>query len=110
TRAKEFYIKALTLDPDDFTANYMLGSLLDQTGQLDEAKIYLERVTRIKPTLKLEFYPVAHAWEMLGDKEKALFYYRKALELNPESDRIKQKVTGLENQLRPQISPSAPPR
>jgi len=96
TRAKEFYIKALTLDPDDFTANYMLGSLLDQTGQLDEAKIYLERVTRIKPTLKLEFYPVAHAWELLGDKEKALFYYRKALELNPESDQLKQKVVTLE--------------
>jgi len=109
-RAKEFYIKTLTLDPDDFTANYMLGSLLYRAGQLDEAKIYLERIARVKPTLKLEFYPVAHAWELLGDKEKALFYYRKVLEVDPESDRIRQKVAALEAQLRPQISPSVHPR
>jgi hypothetical protein len=57
-----------------------------------------------------EILTAAHAWEMLGDKEKAFFYYRKAIELNPESDRIKQKVASLENQLRPQISPSVPHR
>jgi tetratricopeptide (TPR) repeat protein len=109
-RAKEFYIKTLTLDPNDFSANYMLGSLLYRAGQLDEAKIYLERITRVKPALKLEFAPVAHAWEMLGDKQNALFYYRRALDIDPDSIEIKQKVASLENQMRPQMNPSVPRR
>jgi tetratricopeptide (TPR) repeat protein len=109
-RAKEFYIKTLALDPDDFSANYMLGSLLYRAGQLDAAKIYLERIIRVKPALKLEFYPVAHAWEMLGDKQKALFYYRRALDIYPDSIEIKQKIASLENQMRPQMNPSVPPR
>jgi Flp pilus assembly protein TadD len=95
-RAKEFYTKALALDPNEFSANYMLGILLHRAGQLDEAKIYLERITRINPKLKWDFYPVAHAWEMLGDKQKALLYYRKALDMNPESAQIKQKILALE--------------
>lgn len=96
-RAKEFYAKALVLDPNDFDASYMLGSLLYRAGQLDEAKMYLERIIRVKPALKMEFTPVAHAWEMLGNKQKALFYYRKALELNPASAWIKGRINSLES-------------
>src|SRR3989338_2582207 len=91
-RAKEFYIKTLTLDPNDFTANYMLGFLVHQAGQPSEAKRYLERVTQINPVLIWDFLTVAHAWEMLGDKQKALSYYRKALELSPDSAQTRQKV------------------
>ncbi len=110
SRAKEFYTKALHLDPDEFFANYRIGFLFYQAGQKDEAKTYLEKVVRLDPVPLYEVPTVAHAWEMLGDRHKAFFYYRKALELNPESDRIKQKVASLENQLRPQISPSVPHR
>ncbi len=95
-KAKEFYTKALILDPGEFSANYMLGILLHQTGQREEARIYLERIARISPRLKWDFYPVAHAWEMLGDKPKALFYYRKALDTYPDSVEIKQKIATLE--------------
>jgi tetratricopeptide (TPR) repeat protein len=99
-RAKEFFLKALALDPNDIWGNYMLGSLLYQGNQHDQAKIYLERVTQIVPRLKLELFPVAHAWDMLGDKQKALFYYRKALDLNhPESAQIRQKIATLEKSL-----------
>lgn len=100
-RAKEFYIKTLTLDPNDFTANYMLGFLVHQAGQPSEAKRYLERVTQINPVLIWDFLTVAHAWEMLGDKQKALSYYRKALELSPDSAQTRQKVATLENTLAP---------
>jgi len=95
-KAKEFYTKALILDPSEFSANYMLGILLHQTGQREEARIYLERIARISPRLKWDFYPVAHAWEMLGDKQKALFYYRRALDTYPDSVEIKQKIAALE--------------
>jgi len=44
-----------------------------------------------------EVVPVAHAWEMLGDKRKALSYYRRALELFPNSTGIKQNIATLEN-------------
>lgn len=105
--AKELYAKALTLDANDLPANYMLGFLLHKAGQHDKAKINLERVARIEPVIRAEFEPVAHAWEMLGDKQRALFYFRKALEVNAQSVWIKEKVVNLESQLldsRPSIS------
>lgn len=99
-KAKEFYAKALALDPSDFSANYMLGSLLFKEGQRDRAKVHLERITGVDPRLKIEFPAVAHAWEMLGDKQRALLYYRRALELNPASAWVKERVTVLEKQMR----------
>ena len=36
-----------------------------------------------------------------GDKQKALSYYRKALELSPDSAQTRQKVATLENTLAP---------
>ncbi len=105
--AKELYAKALTLDENDLLANYMLGFLLHEAGQHDKAKINLERVARIEPVIRAEFEPVAHAWEMLGDKQRALFYFRKALEVNAQSVWIKEKVANLESQLldsRPSVS------
>jgi len=100
-RAREFYVKALALDPNDFPANYMLGSLLHRAGQPGEAKIYLERITRVQPVLAQEFYAVAHAWEMLGDQQRAIVFYRKALELNPASAWIKERLAIMEKQPRP---------
>jgi tetratricopeptide (TPR) repeat protein len=91
-KAKEFYAKALALDPSDFSANYMLGSLLFKEGQRDRAKVHLERITGVDPRLKIEFPAVAHAWEMLGDNQKALLYYRRALELNPDSAWVKERI------------------
>jgi tetratricopeptide (TPR) repeat protein len=96
-KAQEVYAKALTLDINDLVANYMLGFLLYQAGQQDKAKIHLERVARMEPAIRAEFEPVAHAWEMLGDNQKALFYYRKALDVNPFSAWIQEKVAGLES-------------
>ena len=96
-RAVELYTQALTLDPNDFQTNYYLGSVLYQVGEVDGAKIYLERIARTDPVLDGEVVPVAHAWEMLGDKRKALFYYRRALELFPNSTGIKQNIATLEN-------------
>ena len=97
-KAKELYTKALTLDSDDLLANYMLGFLLHQAGQQDKAKVHLGRVARVEPAIRAEFEPVAHAWEMLGNTQKALFYFRKALDVNPQSVWIKEKIANLEGQ------------
>lgn len=100
-RAKEFYTKALHLDPDEFWANYRIGFLFYQAGQKDEAKTYLEKVVRSDPVPLDEVLTVAHAWEMLGDRHKSLFYYRKALDIDPHSVLAKEKIASLENPLSP---------
>lgn len=97
--AIEFYTKALALELNEFSANYMLGRLLYQAGQSEKAKNHLERVVQIKPGRVWELLPVADAWEMLGDKQKALFYYRKALSMNPDLTGIKEKVFALEKSM-----------
>ena len=96
-RAKEFYGKALSIDPNDFLANYRTGFLLYRAGQREEAKVYLEKVVRSEPRPLYEILIVADAWEMLGDKQRALFYYRKAFGLNPWSAYIRERVAALEN-------------
>lgn len=101
SRAQQVFANALDLDPHDFLANYGMSVLLQQAGQHEEAKIHLEKVVRSNPTL-YNIAAVAHAWEMLGQKEKALFYYRKALDLNPHSLHIRQKVATLETPMSPQ--------
>lgn len=110
SKAKEFYSRALAVDPDELYANYKLGFLFYQAAQRGAAKIYLDRVTRISPELSSEFSLVAHAWEMLGDNEKALSYYRKAIDLNPRSIWTKEKVAALENQQVPGTIPLRSPR
>ncbi|MBI2351012.1 MAG: tetratricopeptide repeat protein, partial [Deltaproteobacteria bacterium] len=95
-RAKEFYTKALSLDPNEFIANYRMGFLLYQAGQRDQAQSFLRKVVRSEPSPLYAILTVAHAWEMLGDQQKALSYYRKALDLNPSSARIQEKVANLE--------------
>lgn len=95
-RAEESYAKALALDPNDLLANYRTGFLLFREGQYERAKNYLERVGQGNPTRLAEILMVAHVWEMLGDKERARFYYRKALDLNPASARIQGKLADLE--------------
>lgn len=94
-RAKQFYVKALDLDPEDLFANERLGFILQKQKQPEEAKIYLTRVTQYNPTRLSEIVTVAHAWELLGDKEKALSFYRKAFTLNPQAPGIKEKLAAL---------------
>jgi len=108
-KAKEFYAQALVLDPHDFLANYRFGFILHQTGQPSDAEIYLRRIVQVAPQGLWQILPVAHAWEMLGDKEKALFYYRKALDLNPDSVQTKEKIAGLENLQGPKTGPPGSP-
>jgi len=57
----------------------------------------LEKVIRPHPPSLFQILVVAHAWEMLGDQRKALFYYRKAFGLNPWSAYIRERVAALEN-------------
>jgi len=56
----------------------------------------LEKVAQSSGGRLWEILAAAHAWEMLGGKQKALFYYRKALDTYPDSVEIKQKIATLE--------------
>jgi tetratricopeptide (TPR) repeat protein len=109
-RAKDFFSKALNLDPNDFLANYLTGFLFHQGGYHEEARIYLEKVVRYNAVKLYELLFIADAWEMLGDKKNALFYYRKALDLNPQSVQTQQKLAILEKSLQSgTASPPFPP-
>jgi len=95
--AKELYARALELDPEDFLANYRMGYFYFKSGEHEKAKLHLEKVLRPHPPSLFQILVVAHAWEMLGDPQKALFYYRKAFGLNPSSAYIRERVAALEN-------------
>jgi tetratricopeptide (TPR) repeat protein len=48
--AKDAFLRALQLDPNDFQANIHLGSLLRSEGNLSEAARYVEHARRLRPS------------------------------------------------------------
>ncbi len=100
-KAQQAFAKALEHDPEDFLANYGMGVLTSAAGRRDEAKAYLKIVVRSDPLQLQPILIVAHAWEMLDNKQWALFYYRKALDLDSQSSRIRQKIAALTNSVSP---------
>ncbi|NCF81720.1 MAG: tetratricopeptide repeat protein, partial [Proteobacteria bacterium] len=48
--AEAGYREALDLEPDHSDAHYLLGSLLGQTGRLDEALEHLRQAARLDPS------------------------------------------------------------
>jgi tetratricopeptide (TPR) repeat protein len=80
-----------------------------RVGELDDLGKELVKLDKIKAalaifTLNIEEFPksdipsesLANYYEKKGEKEKALEYYRKALEINPNNSNVEGKIKSLE--------------
>lgn len=50
--ARQFLLEALALDPGQFDASFMLGSMAADTGELDEARQYFGRAVSLHPVCR----------------------------------------------------------
>ena len=82
-QAKSDFLTALEFDPDNEIANSNLGILLFETGQYDEAVIYLERaaasVKELSPHHAVILRNLAYVYGKAGATEKAEFAIEAAL-------------------------------
>ena len=63
--------EALKVDRDDFDANLYLGAILYRERNMDEARPYLERALRLKPSNLMARYEVAMFESTSGQLEGA---------------------------------------
>lgn len=69
--AEVAFREALKKDADDFQANLYLGAILYKRRDVDEAKPYLDRALRLKPTDSMARYEAAMLKSTSGDYEDA---------------------------------------
>jgi tetratricopeptide (TPR) repeat protein len=95
--ALEYFEKTITYDPTHAQAWYNMGQLcLIRKNDYSRAIHCFERATTARPGYVSARYQQGVAWEMLGDKKKALSCWRQTLELEPEHKLAKENVERLE--------------
>lgn len=84
TEAKVLYKKILSDSPQHLDANYLLGTLLAEEGDLPRALKQLNAAEIIAPQSHLIKNNLGNVYRMLGDFQAAGRYYEQALALKPE--------------------------
>jgi tetratricopeptide (TPR) repeat protein len=80
--ALKVYEKAIELKPDYVNAWYNKGVSLDKLGRHDEALNAYEKIIEIKPDDADAWYNSACFYSIRDDKEKALSYLRRAIDID----------------------------
>ena len=84
-KAAEIYKKILKKYPDNFDANFNLGTIFAKKNNLEKSVELLEKAASINPNLETIFNNLGLIYLNLGNKEKAIENTKKAIKLNPNS-------------------------
>jgi tetratricopeptide (TPR) repeat protein len=98
--ALDHFEKTVAYDPTHAQAWYNMGQLcLIRKNDFSRAIHCFERATTARPGYVSAQYQEGVAWEMLGDKQRALSCWRQTLVLEPEHKLAKENVERLEEAL-----------
>jgi tetratricopeptide (TPR) repeat protein len=96
--AIELYLEALDSFPNNSDIHYNLAMQYIKNANYWDAVGELEEVINLNPQDPSVYYNLGVIYDgFLDDKETALIYYRKYLELNPEADDSKQVQSWIES-------------
>lgn len=93
--ARDYFVQAADLDPDNIRANFMAGRLYLETVNKDRSSRYLERVHQLDPNYRYDItYLIARGYHLGMDFDNALRYYRQyeTKTLNDKNYRGQDKV------------------
>jgi TolB-like protein/Flp pilus assembly protein TadD len=82
-RADELVSRALALDPNYARAHSLKGGILNLQGRLDESIAEYERAFSLDPAMVIAFVGLGYEHLYLGQSEKSLEYFDKAIRLSP---------------------------
>ena len=77
-RAKDAYLKAIELNPQNADAYVNLGRLFQLNGNLKRAKRYYERALDLSPEHQLALYNLGTVFDELNEIERAAEFYLRA--------------------------------
>jgi len=97
--AKNKYEQALALAPRHLDANYLLGTLLAESGESELAEAYLKTALAIKPDSGFVLMNLGSLCRLSGRYQQALEYYQRAASLLHNEPTILLNLGTLENKL-----------
>ena len=83
------WTQAEKVSPDSISALNELGLLQMQKGDYDRAIDLFSRSIKVNPYFPILYVNIAMAYEGKGEKQTAIEYYRKFIEMDPPEFRIK---------------------
>lgn len=86
-------------DSNNILANYTLGMLSLESGQLDKSLVRFEKLIYLQPSNAEYNFQAARTHELMGNKSEALKYYNRALELT-KSPEIQAQLKDIINNLK----------
>lgn len=86
-------------DPDNVLANYTLGILGIESGQYDKALLRFEKLISLQPSNAEYHFQAARVCELMGEREKALEYYGKSMELT-DDPQVREQLKAIIQQLK----------
>ncbi len=96
--AHQLILKALTFEPENGAYLDSLGWVLFQLGRSKEALGYLERAADLVGDDPIIFEHLADVLLDLGRTDEARPYLEQALQLDPENQKLRQKLEQLKNE------------
>ena len=81
--AESFYKRALRYDPMHLDANYLLGTLYAERGELANALKFLLQAAEINPRSHMIQNNLGNIYQLSGQFDKAIVCYQRALKLEP---------------------------
>lgn len=97
--AEKFYLEAMSVNKQDHEVYRDLGLLYFYKGKPEEAEKLLKKASDMDPTDFLTTFYFGVMEEEKGDIKKALFYFEKVLEGNPDFEDAKDKVNSLQQRM-----------
>lgn len=93
--ARRCFERSLVLLPTNNDTLWMMGEMLTGSDQLDEGRVFLERLIKIKPEYVRGWATLGDNYLKRGDYQNAEKMYRKALALQPEAMQVAQMLGNL---------------
>lgn len=100
TLAKQYVIQGLLRLPYSEDGRVLLAEALIQEGNLDEAFDQVSFVLRFSPSDFRALYTMGTIMERRNDLSSAVSYFQRALQINPESIEVREKLSELVSKIR----------
>jgi tetratricopeptide (TPR) repeat protein len=92
TNARDVYLKALQLEPQNTDALIALGECYAQVGNFSDAVITYEQAVMMNPNASDEYKALGDLYQKQGKNEQAMNAYMKYLDKKPNDQEIAAKV------------------
>jgi len=83
-QAKKYYLEILQQAPTQVEAMHLLGILLAQQGEPEQAKVWLAKAVNLQPNNAVYHNNLANSYAGLGQVNLAQEHYQTAIRLNPD--------------------------